>query len=465
MEESPGKAAARAFFYQHCLPRWLSPEQCASGNALVLLGDGVREIPYLDERGIPRSRVYSVERSLETWRIQDRWNVLQSARNRVNLHFGTVSEYVEFRIHDDQGFTILNLDIEGSYLQGIDPVMTSVLLHSWFNPMTVVATYHSCGRDRSTLAEGVVALALLRALAPSETSVLVERILGGHYAAASTGAPIRMLLRELAWFASIAEHAVRTSVVLGTVPPSTLTAIASLRAAAWSRVVRRLPSRALLTLPYVMQILLESRDEFELLRAPLQAPIAIGIELGFVQRLTYNAARTWTQLCTFATFLPSTTPISLWAWVEGALSQYIASPLIHVDRSGILRSVSPAYPSTFPASLTLWQDDRIRSYVPRTLPALRVDRSLAHRIETRRALTRPAREEHIVTKRMPAKRPRRAGRALFVLDGALTPAGVAEVRRLAAEGCTTRDILVHIPTAPERVVRAHVAVAHRTPKA
>lgn len=52
----------------------------------------------------------------------------------------------------------------------------------------------------------------------------------------------------------------------------------------------------------------------------------------------------------------------------------------------------------------------------------------------------------------------------FVQKGELTDRGRVVVRKLAAAGCTTEEILEILPNAPRKSVIAHIAIAHRTPK-
>ena len=108
MDNSPGKDMARRIFYREILEKWLAIEQIRGGNYLTLLGPDARELEHLDALGVPRHRVWSVERRLEYYHTQ------QDRHLGVALYRGEMNDFLWHFLHQDQRFLVLNLDIEGS---------------------------------------------------------------------------------------------------------------------------------------------------------------------------------------------------------------------------------------------------------------------------------------------------------------------------------------------------------------
>ena len=109
--------------------------------------------------------------------------------------------------------SVFNLDICGSYLRAVDPVLGKLLLHVRQNPRTVMATYSSAGRDRPQLMEGLKSLVTLLWLAPDAIDRLARQLYA-QYRSTQLAESDRnrhevaknMLLRHMFWLRSHMEH-------------------------------------------------------------------------------------------------------------------------------------------------------------------------------------------------------------------------------------------------------------------
>lgn len=450
MRESIGKGVARTLFYRECLPSWLSPEQIRSGNYLVLLGDEPRELTHLDALSVPRARVWSVERVARVYHHQLASNL------GVSLYYGEMSEYLDYLLHANQGFLVLNLDIEGSYRANLDPAMTSVLLFCWRNPETVVATYSSIGRDTEALWEGIKSLATLHWLAPEETREAFAT-LARRYEESGFTEPVRMALRDLFWIRSHLEHAVIASGIVQTTPLPAVGGLLQAGEAVWAAVreLDRSPLRLGAVQDAVERVALMPTHEYP----------AVGVSLAGMMNVIYNAEPPWSHRCYFAKFAAHDEPVECREWVRETLRRFINVPLIFINRLGERHEFSAHRgAATLRASEVLWPDRSInRDFQPRRLAVQPASSTLAYRLATIRSLEesrRPSQGGREVMEKM-ARRTQSNGS--FMRDGRLTDHGRERIRALAAQGLSVAKIRSKVPASvPERVVRAYVAVAHRT---
>src|SRR3989344_6726270 len=209
MKESTGKAVARELLYRKCLPNWLSQKELETGNFLLLLGEKPRELQYIDSYGTPRSQIYSVERIPEVYASQVKQEL------GVHLQEGELKTALENLLHGNENFLVFGLDVEGSYMSQLDPAMTPVLLYSWRNPNTVIATYSSVGRDTETIWEGVKSLVIFLWLSREKT-LKTFFSLAERYRKARFEIPEIMVLRDFFWLRSHLEHSLIASVMMGT---------------------------------------------------------------------------------------------------------------------------------------------------------------------------------------------------------------------------------------------------------
>lgn len=449
MRESIGKGVTRTLFYRECLPNWLSPEQIRSGNYLVLLGDEPRELAHLDALRVPRARVWSVERVARVYHRQLACNL------GVSLFYGEMSEYLDYLLHANQGFLVLNLDIEGSYRANLDPAMTSVLLFCWRNPETVVATYSSIGRDTVALWEGVKSFVTLFWLAPKPTREAFAT-LARRYEEAGFTEPVRMALRDLFWIRSHLEHAVVASGMVQATPLPAIGGLLQAGEAVWAAVreLGRTPLRLGAVQDAVERIALMPSHEYP----------AVGVGLAGMMNVIYNAEPPWSHRCYFAKFAALDEPVECREWVGQTLRRFIDVPLIFINRHGERYEIA-ACPSA--AALrdgeVLWPDRSIfRDFQPRKLAVQSASPTLAHRLATIRFLEESKRSSQGGREVMEEMARRRRSNGNFMRDGRLTDHGRERIRALAAQGLSVSQIRSKVPASvPERVVRAHVAVAHR----
>jgi len=108
------------------LASFMTPRQLKNSNVLTLLGEDFREISLLSKLGVPSYRVFSVERDPDIYRRQQVTN--REDGNGAALYHGELSDYIHthLRHHD---VSVFNLDICGSYLRAVDPVLGELLLH------------------------------------------------------------------------------------------------------------------------------------------------------------------------------------------------------------------------------------------------------------------------------------------------------------------------------------------------
>lgn len=452
MKESPGKTVARNMFYQEVLPGWFSQVQLRSGNFLLLLGDEPREIPLLDKLGVSRHHIWSAERIRSVYRKQ---------LNRdlgISLYFGEVQNYLEYLLHSNQGFQVLNLDVEGSYLTQLDPSMTSVLLYCWRNQDTIVATYSSIGRDTETLWEGVYSLAFFLWLDESTTCQLVYDLVS-RYAQAGLTEPARMALRDLFWIRSHLEHTLVASSMVGTVSPRAAQQLFDCEKKVWQAVVAR--SRKKLSLRNLASVVqeLKGKAETSFSREALSINLRINLRLIRVKNLVYNAQRPWSQRCYFTQFQPGPTSMELASWFVCVCRCFLASPLTYVNREGE-RFELVGRDEFAGSDVPAWTGTDIYSkFKPRQIQVRPAVQHLSL-VSILRDIPQQEAHKKEVSQIMP-----KANYLKLVASGELTELGREVVKKLAAiNTLSVADIQQLVPRLAkiaERKLRAAVAVARR----
>lgn len=481
MRESVGKSMARALFYRECLPSWLTDVQLRSGNFLLLLGDEPREIPHLDALGVPRDHVWSVERDRAIFHRQ------LAQELGVSLYCGDMVEYLRHLLHMNQGFAVLNLDIEGSYLMNLDPAMTPVLLFCWRNPETVVATYSSIGRDTEMLWEGIKSLALFRWLAPTLTSELVATLCA-RYASTGFTEPLRMTLRDLFWLRSQLEHTAIASALVQVTSGRSVDRLLAAGDALWSSIIAhagRAPLRLRGLEDAVAAVTQGEQFTHEIVGGAL--PV-LGVALAAQQHVIYRAERPWSHRCYFTKYAARPAPVACREWAHEALAEFLAAPLTFIDRDRRRTDVIlGGDSSTRDPAMILWPSAAaLRQYRPRQpdrmsdalyLEDLRGTlRSLGERLRevpqpvtTRPQMPNMGEEENqtMATSRRNRSATRRTNGTPLVDGGKLTDAGKTLVRTLAICGDDTNAIMAQLPSrcrgneALRRSVTAYIAIARR----
>ncbi len=489
MRESPGKGISREIFYRGCVPEWLSPDAIISAYYLTLLGHPPRELEQLDAIGVPRNHVWSVEHAYEIYRQQEEWNRLQGRNERVSLYHGELTEYLLRLFLRENRFQVLNLDIEGGYRRHIDPAMSPVLLFAWRNDETVIATYHSVGRDTATLYEGTLSLAIFMAIHEEATYEFVCDM-AARYALAGYTDPMSMILRDLFWLRSVMEHTLATGRTAGVTPLEAVPALFCQEETIWRE----------LKAARVMPLRLGTIRRIARAKA-FDVPAAMGLEVADMTNLVYRAQWPWSQRCYYFKVERREESIDLGEWLTRAFRAWLQEPLRYADREGMEQRIFGAG-SFRAADATPVLDVPERSrhttfyskFEPRRIevqPSTRewheAVRKLAERIALEKALaleevSRGQAETPVVappqapsppaeTESIIAGNGNRRGvvytpkQVQFMSNGSLTDEGRAVIREMAADGWTTDEITAKIPrTVPRQSVVATVAVAHRKPK-
>ncbi len=361
MQESPAKAVARELYHKRAIPAWLTKEQIQTGHRLMLLSYPARELPYLDELNVPRANIISVEDNYSIYRDQlnSHWG--------VGLHYGKVVDYLEMLLHENKSLVDMNLDIEGPYLNNLDPAMTSVHLFCWRNPQTVVGTYSTVGYDYRMIWEGIKSLQFFILLAPRETLNLLNA-LTTRYEQAHYLDPVNLALRDLFWIRSNVEHALNASAVIGVISPSIFRKVILSGNQIWEYLIKvkhkPLKTQHLLDAAKQWVSLAEAEGVDRVLRKP-----AIGIEVNDLYHVIYRGQNQWSQMCYFVRFKETGTLLSAREWALGCFKLFMQKPLIYICKKGKEYSINNQ-PSGLMSTklLELWHDNRIyKEFKPRNL--------------------------------------------------------------------------------------------------
>lgn len=456
VEESEGKRAAREAFYRGCLPQWLTPSQLRSGCHLILLGDQPREMPYLDEIGVPRNHIWSVENHLPTYRKQEQMNL------GISLYSGELVEYLDLLLHAEQRFVCLNLDIEGSYLNNIDHAMSSVLLYCYRYAETVVATYASIGRDSRVLFEGLKSLLIFLLLLPKETKDFVAK-LRNIYQQAAIADPMHMVLRDLFWLRSMMEHSCTTSSQVTVCHPADTKSLLTCFDLFWESAAPSLSPP--LDWNGMLGIVRELRATViaEDLRTRA-ASLQIGMQITRQQHVFYRAAPPWSHRPYYVTLKSREPPVNCLEWIRMTMRGFFESPFNSILRDGAQQLLTPSHlPLDGKDAVCTVVANRFSNFVPRQLqiePHPSHRRTIVSIINSRRHEMPSVEEEAPMAKKKPPKKSKLP--IVFVRKGELTDEGRAELKKLASEGLSVTEIQAKVPkSVPERNIRAYVAVANR----
>ncbi len=357
MSFTAAKSLVRNFFYQEFLPSQLSLQLLRSGNHLVLLGRGREEEQLLAALGVPGHRIFSVENDPEIFGLQR----MRKHRGEldVSLYFGELTEYIIHRLHQDQRFQVLNLDICGSYLNGIDsqppkehqaniprnPTLMPILLFARRNPRTVVATYTPVGRDRPQLREGLKSLAICHWLVPDATERTVNELYGRYRAAGLTQAvSFNMVLRHLFWVRSHLEHTLLGRVALGKVRPQSAEKILAALEQCWTQATNqaRIPLRYREWLNAV-DILPQMGRQSKFFDLNLQA----------VTIVSYESDNGFYHTGWFTTY-QTTEPVTASDWLRQALAALTETPLRYTGAAAVLLGRYSKAQEAVPDDLVIW---------------------------------------------------------------------------------------------------------------
>ena len=329
MKQTEGKVFARRYFYLNYLASLMTPRQLKGSNVLTLLGEDFREIELLNELDVPSYQVFSIERDHGVYRKQQATN--REEGYGAALYYGELSDYAFTHLRHQQ-IAVFNLDICGSYLRAVDPVLSELLLHVRRMPHVVMATYSSAGRDRPQLMEGLKSLVILLWLAPEVIDRLV-RHLYGQYRAASLSDSERgrdeisknMLLRHLFWLRSHMEHIMIGTHALGLTASGVVGKAFAEQEALWRRFVSSYDGAV--TYGDVVGFI-ESQPRPDL------DEIRMDLDFADVEFLTYAANDGFYHNCYFATYESSGSTVSLDTWLVESSKTLRRNRLTLIDTTG-----------------------------------------------------------------------------------------------------------------------------------
>ena len=329
MDQTAGKVFAREYFYNNYLASLMTPRQLRSSNLLTLLGEDFREIGLIEELGIPPYRVFSVEKDHAIYQRQLAFN--READLGTVLYYGGLADYVHTHLRHHE-ISIFNLDICGSYLKAVDPVLGELLLHVRRMSQTVVATYSSAGRDRPQLMEGLKSLFVLLWLAPDAIDKLVRHFYSQYRSVLPSEsekgwreASKNMLLRHMFWLRSHMEHVMAGASSLGV---SSYDAV-SVALREQDEVWRRFVDQAEFPLTYGAML-----ATIEKLPRPSGDDVRMDLEFLDVELLTYAANNGFYHNCYFATYESNTGAVSLSTWLVESSKSLRQHPLVVVGLEG-----------------------------------------------------------------------------------------------------------------------------------
>lgn len=428
MKQTAGKIFARKYFYLNYLTSFMTHRQLQSSNVLTLLGEDFREIEVLNELGVPPYQVFSVERDPGIYRKQLQLN--REDGHGAALFHGELSDYVHTHLRHHQ-ISVFNLDICGSYLRAVDPVLGELLLHVRRMPSVVMATYSSAGRDRPQLIEGLKSLVILLWLAPEVVDRLV-RHLYGQYRSVQLGDSERtrdeisknMLLRHMFWLRSHMEHIMIGAHTLRLTSPGVAGAAFAEQQALWKRFVDGY--RDAVTYGDILRFVdAQPRPDLDAIRMDL--------DFAEVEFLTYAANDGFYHNCYFATFESAGSTVSLETWLVESSKTLRRNQLVLVDTNG------DRYESTF-------------GRIAVDTDAVRVWSGKGLTIELRQIAIPPCDGDECLV-------------ASMVAEPQVEESTVDQIRELARQNpaMTAREISQRLSLQlPFQQVVAHVAVARRT---
>lgn len=461
MRESIGKATARKIFYEDCVQKWLPKSAIENGHALVLLGKDFLELPYLDAVGVERGHILSVEVKQEIFFEQMDRNLKQASGKRVSLFLGTMHLYLSQLLRHNQGCVILNLDIEGGYMNHLDKSMSEVLLLCWRFPETVLGIYHSVGRDVIQLQEGLKALTIILGLTGKPGYQLMQRLLGLY---SKAGLPLQTgmqnLLRDCCWLWSTVEHQLIVSTMVGLLQPYKTKMIFESTQALWVR-VRKLIHKKDTTLKQLFEIVDKDTSSFRQVKKLSTESLCCALQVKKLCHVYYQAQRPWSQLGYFVQLSSKEFDGSLSKLVLGQLNK-LSQTLHFVNRTGKLKVVSGAGEPEF--EIPVWYSNSVSKFEGRKLPIPYRSHGFSAQGKIGK-IQRPTVTKAVTQGKVAAKK-----RLLYASGNELTTAGIDLIRKLAKSCKTLAELNDKLPTDARAQIygvisnaklRAHLAVAHR----
>ncbi len=355
MRESVAKRIVREMFYKECVAAWLTLDEIREGSILTLLGEEPRELPYIDDIGFKRHQVKSVENDWDTFALQQQ--MMREEGWGVSLYSGEMVDYLKIMLHKHGRFVVLNMDIEGSYRNNLDPSMTSVVQFCCDNPRTVVGTYSTIGRSIHPVWEGIKGLSLLMWLVPDMVRKLLAAVSYG-YSETDCTQSVRFTLRDVFWIASQLEHMTQASVVQGHIQRSGFDRFNEAYSSLWDFVMSH-PHKTL-RVKGLFDVVQWWRNEEPVLASHERLP-KIPIRITKLMHVYYNARPPWSQRCFFCMYeVRENHAIAVQSVLSNLCRMFIDQRFTYVDRGGSRRDFDLACASTKSVHrFELWKGSRM----------------------------------------------------------------------------------------------------------
>jgi hypothetical protein len=444
MQQTLAKALVRSYFYREFLPAHLSDILLRGSNYLVLLGDSGEEEKLLTQLGVAPWRVYCVENDPGVYDV-----LSQRARKGgydCTRYLGELADFIAYNLRMNQRFGVLDLDIYGSYMNHIDPVMTDVLLFARRNPRTVVATYSNGGRDRTQLREGLRSWVTLHWLAPDATAKAVQELYGRYRdAGRSIEVSVNMVLRHLFWLRSNLENALRSAVAVGATKTAAAQRFLDSAEEAWQQFAANAPKT------------LKLRDitaRTQKLRKFQGKAKLVDLGIADLSIATYEAAHGFYHIGWFALY-KRIEPLTVQEWLEVSLKQLVSQPLQFADGSSDdLRQLTGAGEELLPGQVVWKSKDLRRAQRKVRLPLLSLElQNLEEAPASDLTFTEEETEEAEETSISDLTSAEEVTEEVDL---------VPLIKQLASEGLNTAQIVEQLPGPhPKNSIQAYVAVSRR----
>lgn len=438
MEESPGKGVSRQILYAEFVPHCFNELEIRSAMLLTLLGEEPRELPWIDAIPLRRDRVWSVECDDDVFEKQRRWDL------GISLYRGQLNDFLIQQLHHNLRISIMNLDIEGSFLNHIHPSLASVLLFCWRHPRTIVASYATFTRDRTVLWEGIISLAFFLAVLPEETDALMQNLIARYRAAEYPDEAFTNTLRDLFWIRSHLENALLAAQAVGELTVTDVNWYFDGIGRLWQAVCERQP----LSYGALKVVAAEwlAAGGLDLGHAP-----HLSVRMSPLQHLIYRAARNWSQRCYYTMFeYRDEETRSVPDWLACIFQTFRIAKFEYADREGQrfdLTAIEETTASIHLEKIRLYRNRQVFDYEPRHPNRQFLSSSV------RATLT------SLQKRRVRTRFPDQA----IEENGKLTSFGRAEVERLGRDGSNTVDVIekLGIREVPKLTITAFIAIARR----
>ncbi len=201
------KEKGRQLFYR-CAKQWLNPQQLKQTRALLLLGVQTRELVHLDKI-FARNQIVCVEYDF------DRYLDLVGQNLGIAIYYQDLAEFLNWAAGDEQRFSLMDLDIYGTYRNRIGHCLSRLLALAYKQPNHIIGFTSSIGRDGRLLCEALASLIILAWLDQSGRQIELCQALGQRVlrlsAAEVFASETNLVLRDMMWLRDLIEHCLAVS--------------------------------------------------------------------------------------------------------------------------------------------------------------------------------------------------------------------------------------------------------------